>query len=340
MDAMSRPTTTKPAARPRRDVITLPAAELPTRWYNVLPDLPAPLAPPRSPATGQPVTPDELGRIFPPQVIEQEMSRERFIAIPEEVLDILARWRPTPLVRARRLEAALGTPARIYYKHEGVSPTGSHKPNTAVPQAYFNKQHGIRRLTTETGAGQWGSALAFATRMFGMTCRVLHGARELRPEAVPAHVHAPVRRGGVSQPVAAHRLGAGDPGERPRLPRQPGHRDQRGGRGGGRPPRHQLRPRQRAQPRPPAPDGDRPGGEAAARDGGRFPGLHFRVPRRRLQLRRPGAPVRPRDHGGRADPRDRGRAGRLPEPDARPLRVRLRRHREAHADGPHVHART
>ena len=172
MDAMSRPTTTKPAASPRGDVITLPAAELPTRWYNVLPDLPAPLAPPLSPATGQPVTPDELGRIFPPQVIEQEMSQERFIAIPEEVLDILAMWRPTPLVRARRLEAALGTPARIYYKYEGVSPTGSHKPNTAVPQAYFNRLNGIRRLTTETGAGQWGSALAFATRMFGMTCRV------------------------------------------------------------------------------------------------------------------------------------------------------------------------
>jgi tryptophan synthase beta chain len=172
MDAMSRPTMTKPAARRRGDVITLPAAELPTRWYNVLPDLPAPLAPPRSPATGQPVTADELGRIFPPQLIEQEMSQERFIAIPEEVLDILAMWRPTPLVRARRLEAALGTPARIYYKHEGVSPTGSHKPNTAVPQAYFNKQHGIQRLSTETGAGQWGSALAFATRMFGMTCRV------------------------------------------------------------------------------------------------------------------------------------------------------------------------
>ncbi len=172
MDAMSRTTTTNVKARARGDVITLPAAELPTRWYNVLPDLPAPLAPPRSPATGNPVTPDELGRIFPPSLIEQEMSQDRFIPIPEEVLAILAMWRPTPLLRARRLEAALGTPARIYYKHEGVSPSGSHKPNTAVPQAYFNRLHGIRRLTTETGAGQWGSALAFATRMFGMTCRV------------------------------------------------------------------------------------------------------------------------------------------------------------------------
>jgi len=172
MKAIGKQATTKPNHGTRGNVITLPMSELPTRWYNVLADLPVPLAPPISPATGQPVTPDELGRLFPPALIEQEMSPERFIPIPEEVLDILAMWRPTPLVRARRLEKALATPARIYYKHEGVSPAGSHKPNTAVPQAYFNKLHGINRLVTETGAGQWGSALAFATRIFGMTCRV------------------------------------------------------------------------------------------------------------------------------------------------------------------------
>jgi tryptophan synthase beta chain len=154
------------------DRITLPADELPRTWYNVVPDLPCPLSPPISPATGQPVTPDELLRIFPPQLLEQEMSGARAIAIPDEVLEILSMWRPTPLVRARRLERALRTPARIYFKHEGVSPTGSHKPNTAVPQAYYNLKHGIKRLTTETGAGQWGSALAWATRMLGMTCRV------------------------------------------------------------------------------------------------------------------------------------------------------------------------
>ncbi len=171
MEAVTKPTT-KAHRGARSNVITLPATELPTNWYNVLPDLPVPLAPPISPATGKPVTPGELERIFPPGLIEQEMSPQRFIPIPEEVLEILAMWRPTPLVRARRLEQALGTPARIYYKHEGVSPTGSHKPNTAVAQAYFNKTHGIRRLATETGAGQWGSALAFATRLFGMTCRV------------------------------------------------------------------------------------------------------------------------------------------------------------------------
>jgi len=164
------PTTAVPA--PGRDRITLTAEEMPRHWYNVLADLPFQLPPPISPATSRPVSPDELLRIFPPQLLEQEMSGEREIPIPAEVLELLAMWRPTPLIRARRLEKALGTPARIYFKHEGVSPTGSHKPNTAVPQAYFNLKHGIRKLTTETGAGQWGSALAFATRLLGMSCRV------------------------------------------------------------------------------------------------------------------------------------------------------------------------
>jgi tryptophan synthase beta chain len=154
------------------DRITLPTSEIPRAWYNVLADLPFPMSPPISPATGQPVSPDELLRIFPPQLLEQEMSAERFIAIPDSVLEVLAMYRPTPLVRARRLEQALGTPARIYFKYEGVSPAGSHKPNTAVPQAYYNMVHGVKRLATETGAGQWGSALAFATQIFGMSCRV------------------------------------------------------------------------------------------------------------------------------------------------------------------------
>jgi tryptophan synthase beta chain len=156
----------------RRDRITLSANEVPRAWYNVLADLPFPLSPPLSPATGKPVSPDELLRIFPPQLLEQEMSTERFIPIPESVLEVLAMYRPTPLIRARRLEQALDTSARIYYKHEGVSPAGSHKPNTAIPQAYYNKIHGVKRLATETGAGQWGSALAFATHVFGMSCRV------------------------------------------------------------------------------------------------------------------------------------------------------------------------
>lgn len=152
--------------------IILPAEKVPTRWYNVLADLPRPLEPPLNPATGKPVTPEDLAPIFPQALIEQEVSTERWVEVPEPVREVWALWRPTPLVRARRLEEALGTPAKIFYKDESVSPPGSHKPNTAVAQAYFNKREGIRRLTTETGAGQWGSALAFATCAFGLECTV------------------------------------------------------------------------------------------------------------------------------------------------------------------------
>lgn len=152
--------------------ITLSEHELPRSWYNIIPDLPVPLPPPLHPCTGKPASPDDLRPIFPPALIEQEVSTQRHIRIPEEVLDILRLWRPTPLFRAYRLEKALGTPARIYYKYEGASPAGSHKPNTAIAQAYYNKQAGIKRLTTETGAGQWGSALALATNFFGLECQV------------------------------------------------------------------------------------------------------------------------------------------------------------------------
>jgi tryptophan synthase beta chain len=152
--------------------ILLSEKEMPRQWYNVLPDLPAPLKPPVSPATGKPITPDELLQIFPGALLEQEMSNQSMIDIPEEVLDIYRLWRPSPLFRARRLEQVLKTPAKIYYKYEGVSPAGSHKANTSVPQAYYNKQAGIMKLATETGAGQWGSALAFATSHFGMELQV------------------------------------------------------------------------------------------------------------------------------------------------------------------------
>jgi tryptophan synthase beta chain len=151
--------------------ILLDESEIPTHWYNVVADLPNPPAPPLGP-DGKPIPPEALGAIFPPQIIEQEVSGERWIAIPEPVREILRLWRPSPLYRAHRLEAELGTPARIYYKYEGVSPAGSHKPNTAIPQAWYNKQAGIHRLTTETGAGQWGSSLALAGRMFGIEVRV------------------------------------------------------------------------------------------------------------------------------------------------------------------------
>ncbi len=152
--------------------IFLDESEIPRQWYNIAADMPTPMRPPLHPATGQPVGPDDLAPVFPMNLIEQEVSQERWIDIPEEVLEKLLLWRPSPLYRAKALEKALDTPAKIYYKNEGVSPPGSHKPNTAVAQAYYNKAFGIKRLTTETGAGQWGSALAFATRLFGLELKV------------------------------------------------------------------------------------------------------------------------------------------------------------------------
>jgi tryptophan synthase beta chain len=150
----------------------LPAEKMPTAWFNALPVLPEPLQPPLHPATREPVGPDDLAPLFPMALIAQEMATENWIDIPGEVLDVLRLWRPTPLVRAERLEQALGTPARIYFKDESVSPAGSHKPNTAVPQAFYNAQDGVPRLTTETGAGQWGTALSFACRQYDLACKV------------------------------------------------------------------------------------------------------------------------------------------------------------------------
>ena len=146
--------------------------EMPTQWYNVTPDIPGGLLPPLDPETKQPMGPEKLAAVFPMGLLEQEMSMERFIDIPEEVLNILKIWRPSPLVRAFNLEKALGTKAKIYFKNEGVSPVGSHKPNSAVPQAYYNMKEGVKRLTTETGAGQWGCALSFAAGKFGLDCKV------------------------------------------------------------------------------------------------------------------------------------------------------------------------
>jgi len=152
--------------------IVLSEEQLPTAWFNVLPVMPEPLQPPLHPATREPIGPDDLAPLFPMGLIAQEVSTDQWIDIPGEVLDILRLWRPTPLVRAERLEGALGTPARIYYKDESISPAGSHKPNTAVAQAFYNKAEGVQRLTTETGAGQWGSALAYACAQFGIDCKV------------------------------------------------------------------------------------------------------------------------------------------------------------------------
>ncbi|MGH2437669.1 MAG: TrpB-like pyridoxal phosphate-dependent enzyme [bacterium] len=152
--------------------ITLDESRIPKAWYNIVADLPVPLAPVIHPGTKQPIGPNDLAPLFPMELILQEVSTQREVPIPEPVRDVYRLWRPTPLYRARRLERALDTPARIYYKYEGVSPAGSHKPNTAVAQAFYNKQAGVRRLTTETGAGQWGSALALACRFFDLECTV------------------------------------------------------------------------------------------------------------------------------------------------------------------------
>ena len=152
--------------------ILLSEKDIPRQWYNITVDMPNPPKPPLHPVTQQPVGPDDLKAIFPMALIEQEVAAQRWIDIPEEVLEIYTLWRPAPLFRAKRLEAFLKTPAKIYYKYEGVSPAGSHKPNTAIPQAYYNKKAGIKRIATETGAGQWGSAMALAGTMFGLDVTV------------------------------------------------------------------------------------------------------------------------------------------------------------------------
>jgi len=152
--------------------IVMSEKEIPRKWYNIQPDLPSPLPPPINPATHEPLGPADLAPIFPMELIKQEMSQDRWIDIPDEIIDIYKLWRPTPLVRAKRLEKELKTPARIYFKNESVSPPGSHKTNTSIAQAYYNKKEGVTRIATETGAGQWGSSLAFACNLFGLKCTV------------------------------------------------------------------------------------------------------------------------------------------------------------------------
>ena len=156
----------------RRTKFLLSEEEMPQAWYNIVADLPVPPAPVLHPGTGEPIGPGDLAPLFPMELIKQVVSQERYIEIPDEVREVYALYRPSPLFRAHRLEKALGTPAHIYYKYEGGSPSGSHKPNTAIPQAFYNKQAGVTRLATETGAGQWGSALAFAGAAFGLDVKV------------------------------------------------------------------------------------------------------------------------------------------------------------------------
>ncbi|MEM7324984.1 MAG: TrpB-like pyridoxal phosphate-dependent enzyme [Actinomycetota bacterium] len=160
--------------------VLLDESEIPTQWYNIIPDLPEPPPPPLHPGTLEPAGPDDLAPLFPMDLIMQEVSTDRYIDIPGEVIDVFKLWRPSPLFRARRLEKLLDTPAKIFYKYEGVSPAGSHKPNTAVPQVYYNAKAGVTKLTTETGAGQWGSSLAFACAQYGIECEVWQVAASYR----------------------------------------------------------------------------------------------------------------------------------------------------------------
>ena len=218
---------------PLRHKVLLDEDEMPTRWYNILHDLPTPPPPPLHPGTGQPVGPDDLAGIFPMDLIAQEVTTDQYVDIPQEVQDVYRLWRPSPLYRAHRLEKALGTPAHIYYKYEGVSPAGSHKPNTAVPQAYYNAKAGIRKLTTETGAGQWGTALSFACAQFDLECEIWQVRASY--DAKPYRKIMMEIFGGTVHPSPSDLTEAGphDARQRPRLPRLAGPGHQRGRRDGG-----------------------------------------------------------------------------------------------------------
>jgi tryptophan synthase beta chain len=286
--------------------ILLDEGEMPRRWYNLIPDLPAPPPPVLHPGTLEPVGPDDLAPLFPMALIAQEVTPDRFVDIPEEVLDVYRLWRPSPLVRARRLERALGTPARIYYKYEGVSPAGSHKPNTAVPQAYYNAAAGVRGSPPRTGAGQWGTALAFACAQFGLGCEIWQVRasydqkpyRKLMIETFGGTIHP--------SPSALTEAGRRVLAAHPDSPGSLGYRDQRGGsrwrRSTPTPITHSAacstmccctrrssaRRRFCSSPRSATTGPDR------------------RLHRRRLELRRPGVPV-PAGEAGRADGADHPR---------------------------------
>jgi tryptophan synthase beta chain len=196
----------------------LDESRMPRHWYNIMADLPTPPAPPLHPGTLQPVGPDDLAPLFPMELILQEVSTEREIEIPEPVRDVFRLWRPSPLIRAHRLEKALGTPAKIYYKYEGVSPAGSHKPNTAVPQAWYNAQAGIKKLTTETGAGQWGTSLAFAGSLFGIEVKVFQVRVSYDQKPYRRAVMETYGATCVASPVERDQQRPRDPGQNPNHP--------------------------------------------------------------------------------------------------------------------------
>ena len=205
--------------------------QLPTHWYNILADIPEPLGAFLSPRTLEPLTPPDLTPIFPMAIIGQEVSTERWIEIPDRVREIYQMWRPTPLYRAKRLEKALDTPARIFFKYEGTSPAGSHKPNTAVAQAYYNAEEGIKRLTTETGAGQWGSALAFAGGLFGLEVMVYMVKVSYQQKPYRRALMETVGRPRAPLPDRSHRIRPQRPRQGAGLTGEPRHRHLRSGRG-------------------------------------------------------------------------------------------------------------
>ena len=213
----------------------LDESRIPKSWYNLVADLPSPPPPVLHPGTLKPVGPDDLAPLFPMSLIMQEVSTEREIEIPEPVRDVYSQWRPTPLFRARRLEKALQTPARIYYKYEGVSPAGSHKPNTAVAQAFYNKEAGIRKIATETGAGQWGSALAFAGALFGIEVQVFMVRVSYNQKPYRRAFMETFGARCIASPSTETNFGRQVLAAHARQPRQPGYRDFRSGRSGGRP---------------------------------------------------------------------------------------------------------
>ena len=271
--------------------ILLTESEIPTHWVNLMPDLPGEPAPPLRPDL-EPAGPEDLSPIFPMGLIQQEVSAEPEIEIPDEVREIYKLWRPTPLYRARRLERELDTPAHIYYKYEGGSPAGSHKPNTAVPQAYYNREEGVRKLSTETGAGQWGSALAFACQLMGMECEVfmVGSSYDQKPyrrsmmETWGATVHrSPSGDTQAGRAQASHPTGSLGIAISEAVEVAAGRRG------------HELRARVGAEPRAAAPDGRRPGDRRADGEGRGVPGRRDRLRGRRLELRRHHRAVRARE---------------------------------------------
>ena len=318
----------------------LQESEMPRQWYNVIPDLPSPPPPPLHPGTRQPVGPDDLAPLFPMALIAQEVSADRHIAIPEPVLDVYRLWRPTPLYRARRLEKDLGTPARIYYKYEGVSPAGSHKPNTAVPQAYYNAAEGVSQADHRDRRRPVGQRAGLRVGAVRPRPRGLDGPGLLRPEAVPQDADGDLRRDGAPEPVRRHLRRPGDAAEHPDSTGSLGIAISEAVEVAGADPtaryalgsvlNHVLMHQTII-------------GEEAIKQlamAGDTPGRDRRLHRRRLQLRRPGLPVPAREAGGPDEPGDpRRRAGRLPVVHPRRLRLRLRRHGRVHAAAQDAHPR-